>query len=37
MAELSPRAMVSGRQDCDRIAISSAYKAIWVSGEEGGR
>jgi hypothetical protein len=29
IAELSLRVMVSGRQDWDKIAISSAYKARW--------
>jgi len=32
MAELSLCAMVSGLQDWDKMAISSAYKASWISG-----
>jgi hypothetical protein len=35
MVELSLRVMVSGLQDWDKMAISSAYKANWVSGECG--
>ena len=31
MVELSLRVMVSGLQDWDRMAISSAYRASWVS------
>jgi len=32
MAEWSLHVMVSGLQDWDKMAISSAYKASWVSG-----
>jgi hypothetical protein len=35
MAELSLSVMVSGLQDWDRVAISSTYRASWVSGGVG--